>query len=262
MLQLCYWEARPTLLNLYVKVILFLSMPRRHKKRKGLAPLKLSNSWSGHLHPQTAVLPQKNPGTHWIGGWVTSRAGLGVLEKILLSLPGLKPRFLQYVALLLSHSFRSLPYNSSTVPSKTSSPQCFLSQLTVSPLFLNSLYQLNEVHCVTFICPFPTQITCFNKILIGKRASEVKNIVPLRGTTKNYFSTRLDILDVWESNNGESAWSSKESERNDGPKSRISGRGTVRVADNGVWLSLCRVQGQGQQLHWTVQTSFSDAKGR
>lgn len=60
----------------------------------------------------------------------------------------------------------------------------------------------------------------------------------------------MDILDIWESNNGESGWSSKKSERTDGAKSRISGRGTVRVADNGAWLRLCRVQGQGQQLRW------------
>jgi hypothetical protein len=40
---------------------------------------------SGQLHAAAALPPVKNPGTHWIGGWVGPRAGLdgfGVEKKI------------------------------------------------------------------------------------------------------------------------------------------------------------------------------------
>ena len=42
--------------------------------------------------------------------------------------------------------------------------------------------------------PFPpslAQITRFYEILIGKDVSEEKNLVTLKGTTKNYFSPRF-----------------------------------------------------------------------
>jgi len=35
---------------------------------------------SGQLHAQVALHPrERDPGTHWIGGWVSSRAGLDAL---------------------------------------------------------------------------------------------------------------------------------------------------------------------------------------
>jgi len=37
---------------------------------------------SGQLHAPAALPPEKEPpGTHWIGGWVGSRAGLGAVKK-------------------------------------------------------------------------------------------------------------------------------------------------------------------------------------
>jgi hypothetical protein len=48
---------------------------------------------SGQLHAPTALNPGKrDPGTHWIGGWVDPRAGLGNLEKSNLTLLGLELR--------------------------------------------------------------------------------------------------------------------------------------------------------------------------
>jgi hypothetical protein len=48
---------------------------------------------SGQLHAPAALPPGKNPGTHCIGGWVDSRAGLDDLKKWkFLTLPGLEPR--------------------------------------------------------------------------------------------------------------------------------------------------------------------------
>jgi len=35
---------------------------------------------SGQLHAP-AALPQRAPGSHWIGGWVGSRAGLDTVNK-------------------------------------------------------------------------------------------------------------------------------------------------------------------------------------
>jgi hypothetical protein len=49
----------------------------------------------GQPHAPAALYPRgKDPGTHWTGGWVGPRAGLDteVREKILLPLPGIKPR--------------------------------------------------------------------------------------------------------------------------------------------------------------------------
>jgi hypothetical protein len=37
---------------------------------------------SGQLHPPAALTSGKEPpGTHWIGGWVSSRAGLDMVSK-------------------------------------------------------------------------------------------------------------------------------------------------------------------------------------
>jgi len=37
---------------------------------------------SGQLHPPAALLPENQPpGSHWIGGWVGPRAGLGTVAK-------------------------------------------------------------------------------------------------------------------------------------------------------------------------------------
>jgi hypothetical protein len=48
---------------------------------------------SGQLHVPAALPPEKEPGTHWIGGWVGPRASLGnVKKKKLLTLPGLELR--------------------------------------------------------------------------------------------------------------------------------------------------------------------------
>jgi hypothetical protein len=33
------------------------------------------------LHALAALPPEKEPGTHWIGGWVGPRTGLGDVEK-------------------------------------------------------------------------------------------------------------------------------------------------------------------------------------
>jgi hypothetical protein len=51
---------------------------------------------SGQRHAPAALYPQeKTRGTHWTGGWVGSRAGLGTKfrGKILLSLPGIDPGY-------------------------------------------------------------------------------------------------------------------------------------------------------------------------
>jgi hypothetical protein len=38
--------------------------------------------FSGHLHALAALLPGKEPhGTHWIGGWLYSRADLDVVAR-------------------------------------------------------------------------------------------------------------------------------------------------------------------------------------
>jgi hypothetical protein len=36
---------------------------------------------NGQLHATAALPPRKSPGTHWIGGWVSPRAGLDTVEK-------------------------------------------------------------------------------------------------------------------------------------------------------------------------------------
>jgi hypothetical protein len=36
---------------------------------------------SGQLHAPTALHPGKQPGTHWVGGWASPRAGLDDVEK-------------------------------------------------------------------------------------------------------------------------------------------------------------------------------------
>jgi hypothetical protein len=36
---------------------------------------------SSQLHAPTALIPGKDPGTHWIGGWMELRAGLDAVEK-------------------------------------------------------------------------------------------------------------------------------------------------------------------------------------
>jgi hypothetical protein len=36
---------------------------------------------SGQLHSLAALLPEKEPGTHMLGGWVGPRAGLDVVGK-------------------------------------------------------------------------------------------------------------------------------------------------------------------------------------
>jgi hypothetical protein len=35
----------------------------------------------GELHTSVALPPEKNPGTHSIGGWVVPRASMDVLDK-------------------------------------------------------------------------------------------------------------------------------------------------------------------------------------
>ena len=54
---------------------------------------------SGWRHTPTALPPEMNPGTHWVRGWVSSRAGVEVLEKKknLLVLRGLEPGTVQPV---------------------------------------------------------------------------------------------------------------------------------------------------------------------
>jgi hypothetical protein len=51
---------------------------------------------SGQLHAMAALPPgERAPGTHWIGGWVDSSAGLDDMEKRkFLTLPGLELRSL------------------------------------------------------------------------------------------------------------------------------------------------------------------------
>jgi hypothetical protein len=38
---------------------------------------------SGELHASAPFFPRKIPGTHWVGGWVGPRAGMGVGAKII-----------------------------------------------------------------------------------------------------------------------------------------------------------------------------------
>jgi hypothetical protein len=46
---------------------------------------------SDQIHAPAAYPQCKNPGTHWIGGWVDPRAGLDDVEKRkFLTLPGLE----------------------------------------------------------------------------------------------------------------------------------------------------------------------------
>jgi hypothetical protein len=46
---------------------------------------------SGHLHAPATLCPVKEPGTHWIKGWVDPRVGLdNVEERKFLPLPGLE----------------------------------------------------------------------------------------------------------------------------------------------------------------------------
>jgi hypothetical protein len=59
-------------INLNGKILPVRSM-KTHRRSGGTAPVILS------LCPFTH--PAKNPGTHWIGGWVGPRTGRGVLEK-------------------------------------------------------------------------------------------------------------------------------------------------------------------------------------
>jgi hypothetical protein len=48
--------------------------------------------WSAS-HPGRFILGERSPGTHWIGGWVDTKAGLDDVEKRkLLTLTGLKLR--------------------------------------------------------------------------------------------------------------------------------------------------------------------------
>jgi hypothetical protein len=48
---------------------------------------------SGQLHALPLYPRERAPGTHWIGGWVDPRAGLGDLEKRkFLTVPGLELR--------------------------------------------------------------------------------------------------------------------------------------------------------------------------
>jgi hypothetical protein len=42
---------------------------------------------SGQLHAPTALPPGKNPNTHWIGDWVSPRAGLETMVKIKIPSP-------------------------------------------------------------------------------------------------------------------------------------------------------------------------------
>jgi hypothetical protein len=42
---------------------------------------------SDQLHAPAALSQGKNPGSHWIGGWVGPRDGLDVLEKRIISYP-------------------------------------------------------------------------------------------------------------------------------------------------------------------------------
>jgi hypothetical protein len=42
---------------------------------------------SSQLHTLAALPVGKNPGTHWVGGWVCPGAGLDILEKSKISFP-------------------------------------------------------------------------------------------------------------------------------------------------------------------------------
>jgi hypothetical protein len=43
----------------------------------------------GQIHGPATLPPRKDPGTHWIGGWLGPRAGLdGVENRKFLTLPG------------------------------------------------------------------------------------------------------------------------------------------------------------------------------
>jgi hypothetical protein len=48
---------------------------------------------SSQIHAPIALPSRKNPGTHWIGGWVDTRDGLDVLDNRQISYPyrNLKP---------------------------------------------------------------------------------------------------------------------------------------------------------------------------
>jgi hypothetical protein len=66
----------------------------------GIAPPFLTSAldWvSGQIHASAAAPPGDTaPDTHWIGGWVDSRAGLGFMEmsKICLLVPRIEPQSL------------------------------------------------------------------------------------------------------------------------------------------------------------------------
>jgi hypothetical protein len=51
----------------------------------GIVPLILNfgTRWrvSGQLHPPAALLQGRDPGIHWMGGWVGPRAGLDAVVK-------------------------------------------------------------------------------------------------------------------------------------------------------------------------------------
>jgi hypothetical protein len=56
--------------------------------------LELGTTWRGQLHAPVTLPPgTEPPGTHWIGGWVGSRADLDDMEKLkFLPPPGLELR--------------------------------------------------------------------------------------------------------------------------------------------------------------------------
>jgi hypothetical protein len=68
----------------------------------GIAPpFSTSGHWmevSDQLHAPTTLLLEKiSIGTHWIGGWVGPRSGLGAVEKRkILHLPGIEPEACRY----------------------------------------------------------------------------------------------------------------------------------------------------------------------
>jgi len=64
---------------------------------------------NSQLHAPAALPPGMDPGTHRIGGWVCSRAGLGVLEERMhLILSGIETFFsLQSVSCLIYRLFSS-----------------------------------------------------------------------------------------------------------------------------------------------------------
>jgi len=54
---------------------------------------------SGQLHAPATLPSGKEPGTHWMGGWVGPRAsGHSGVEKNFWSLSGLKPLIIQLIA--------------------------------------------------------------------------------------------------------------------------------------------------------------------